>query len=241
MDYQKFNTASEVFSARACDVLALQRAFINRVFLWMTTGLAITAFAAYFTAKNFYNYIVASPGIFWGLIIVEFLLVLGLTAAIRSISPAAALIGFIVFAALNGVSLSWIFLVYNLNSITATFLSTSLTFGIMGMYGWVTKRDLTAIGSLGTMLLLGLIISSVVNIFLRNSTFDLIISAVGVLVFVGLTAYDTQKIKQLAISVGQGGVSDADLRKMSIIGALTLYLDFINLFLYLLRFMGNRK
>ena len=241
MDYQKFNAAAENFSASASNELALQSAFINRVFLWMTAGLAITAFAAFFTAKNFSDYIAATPGIFWGLIVAEFLLVLGLTAAIRTISPAVAVIGFILFAALNGVTLSWIFLVYNLNSITATFLSTSLTFGIMGLYGWVTKRDLTAIGSLGTMFLLGLIISSVINIFLRNSTFDLIISAVGVLVFVGLTAYDTQKIKQLAISVGYGEVSEADSRKMSIIGALTLYLDFVNLFLYLLRFMGNRK
>lgn len=241
MDYRDLHTAEKNFTVSSSNELALQTAFVNRVFFWMTAGLGITAFAAYFTASRFYNYIVVNPGIFWGLIIAEFLLVLGLTAAIRSISPAAALIGFIAFAALNGVSLSWIFLVYNLNSITATFLSTCLTFGIMGMYGWITKRDLTAIGSLCTMFLLGLIISSVVNIFLRNGTFDLIISAVGVLVFVGLTAYDTQKIKQMSISVGYGDVSDADSRKMSIIGALTLYLDFINLFLYLLRFMGNRK
>jgi FtsH-binding integral membrane protein len=241
MDYQKFNAAAENFSASVSNELALQSAFINRVFLWMTTGLAITAFAAYFTAKNFSDYIATAPGIFWGLIVAEFLLVLGLTAAIRTISPAVAVIGFILFAALNGVTLSWIFLVYNLNSITATFLSTSLTFGIMGLYGWVTKRDLTAIGSLGTMFLLGLIISSVINIFLRNSTFDLIISAVGVLVFVGLTAYDTQKIKQLAVGISDGEYDGETAKKAAVIGALQLYLDFVNLFLYLLRLFGRRR
>ena len=184
---------------------------------------------------------IQNRGLFYILLLAEVLLVVGLSSAIKSISPLAATCGFLVFAALNGVTLSWIFLAFSKDSITTTFLSTSLTFGAMGVYGWVTKRDLTSFGNLAFMLLIGLIISSLINLFWGNSTFDLIISAVGILVFVGLTAYDTQKIKALSLAIADGEVSDSDGKKLAIFGALELYLDFINLFLYLLRFLGNRK
>ena len=232
---------SDSYGYAGSDAVALQRGFINRVFGWMTGGLAITGAVACLVAVRFGNFVATNPKMFFVLLIAELLLVFSLSAAIRRISPTAALLGFVLFAALNGVTLSWIFMVYSLNSITATFLTTSLTFGVMGLYGWITNRDLTGIGSLAFMALWGLIIASLVNLFLRNQLFDMIVSMIGVLVFVGLTAYDTQKIKQLAFASGEGVFSEADGKKAAIIGALTLYLDFINLFLYMLRFFGNRK
>ena len=207
----------------------------------MTAGLAITGFTALYVAGRWGAFAIQNRGLFYILLLAEVLLVVGLSSAIKSISPLAATCGFLVFAALNGVTLSWIFLAFSKDSITTTFLSTSLTFGAMGVYGWVTKRDLTSFGNLAFMLLIGLIISSLINLFWGNSTFDLIISAVGILVFVGLTAYDTQKIKALSLAIADGEVSDSDGKKLAIFGALELYLDFINLFLYLLRFLGNRK
>ena len=228
----------EIYSA---DAVAIQRSFINRVYGWMTAGLAITGLTALYVAGRWGAFAIQNRGLFYILLLAEVLLVVGLSSAIKSISPLAATCGFLVFAALNGVTLSWIFLAFSKDSITTTFLSTSLTFGAMGVYGWVTKRDLTSFGNLAFMLLIGLIISSLINLFWGNSTFDLIISAVGILVFVGLTAYDTQKIKALSLAIADGEVSDSDGKKLAIFGALELYLDFINLFLYLLRFLGNRK
>ncbi|MCI5779080.1 MAG: Bax inhibitor-1/YccA family protein [Lentisphaeria bacterium] len=225
---------------RSEDAVRIQNGFINRVFGWMTLGLAVTGFVAFGFARN-PGWMVGHPIIFLALLGAQLVMVITLGAAIRRISPAAAFLGFIVFAALNGMTLSVIFLTYTESSIAQTFFVTSLTFGIMGLYGWVTKRDLTALGSLCVMGLIGLILASLVNLFTRSSRFDLIISAVGILLFVGLTAYDTQKIKRLAVGVGEGVLSEADSRRAAVLGALTLYLDFINLFLYLLRFFGRRK
>lgn len=223
------------------DAAAIQRSFINRVYGWMTAGLAITGVMAYYIAGRWGAFAFQNRGLFYILLLAEVLLVMGLSAAVRKISPMVATIGFIIFAALNGVTLSWIFLAFSSDSITTTFLSTSLTFGAMGLYGWITKRDLTSLGNLAFMFLIGLVISSLVNLFWNNSTFDLIISAVGILVFVGLTAYDTQKLKNLSLALANGEISEGEGKKLAIFGALELYLDFINLFLYLLRFLGNRK
>ena len=232
------NSRTEVFQI---DAATIQRSFINRVYGWMTAGLAITGVTAHYVSSRFGAFAFQNRGLFYILLLAEVLLVIGLSAAVKKISPALATFGFIVFAALNGVTLSWIFLAFSSDSITTTFLSTCLTFGAMGCYGWLTKRDLTSIGNLAFMLLIGLIISSLVNIFWGNSVFDLIISAVGIIVFVGLTAYDTQKIKNLSLAIADGEVSSGEGRKLAIFGALELYLDFVNLFLYLLRFLGNRK
>ena len=226
---------------QSADVTIIQRAFINRVFFWMTAGLAATGFTAWYVAGKYGAVILENRGVFYALLIAEVLLVVGLSAAIKVLDPAVATLGFVLFAVLNGVTLSWLFLAFSANSIAATFLTTSLTFGAMGLYGWLTKKDLTAAGSLAAMGLIGLIIASLVNIFWRNSTFDLIISAVGILIFVGLTAFDAQKIKRLSIAVADGEIKENEGRKLAIFGALELYLDFINLFLYLLRFLGNRK
>ena len=222
-------------------VAELQNAFVNRVFGWMTMGLAITGGISYYLGNYHGEFIVNNSGIFIFLLIIEFLLVLGLSAAISKISPMVAFLGFVLFAALNGVTLSSIFLVYTANSIASTFFTASLTFGAMGLYGWVTKRDLTSVGSLCFMFLIGIIIASLINIFVQSYMFNLIISGIGVLIFVGLTAYDTQKIKQLSIAISEGNISEIDGQKFAVLGALELYLDFINLFLYLLRFMGKRK
>ena len=180
-------------------------------------------------------------GLYPVLLIAEVLLVLGLSFLINKINSAVAFIGFIAFAVLNGITLSWIFFVYTPQSIAATFFTTSGTFGAMGLYGYMTKRDLTTVGNLCFMGLFGIIIASIVNMFFYNYTANLIISIIGVIIFVGLVAYDTQKIKQLSLAVADGQLSEEEGKKGAIIGALTLYLDFINLFLYILRLFGNRK
>lgn len=221
--------------------VALQNAFVNRVFGWMTAGLALTGFIAYYLSANYAMQIAKNHGLYVVLILLELVVVMGLSFAINKISAFVALLGFLFFAALNGVTLSWIFLAYDSASIAKTFFATSATFGAMGLFGYITKKDLTGIGSLCFMGLIGLIIASVLNVIWPNSRVGLVISIVGVLIFVGLVAYDTQKIKQLAWAVGEGEVDAETGKKYAIFGALTLYLDFVNLFLYLLRLLGNRK
>ncbi len=238
MNYQDRSFSIHHSSA---DAVQLQSTFINRVFGWMTLGLGVTGLVSYYLAANHTAFIVEKQGMFLILMLVEVALVIGLTSAIRRISPTVAFFGFMIFAALNGVSLSWIFLVYTANSVASAFFSTSLTFGAMGLYGWVTKRDLTTLGNICLMGLIGVIIAALINIFVGSSRLNLLISCAGVLLFVGLTAYDTQKIKRLAVAVGEGDVSEDDGRKLAVLGALELYLDFINLFLYMLRFFGDRK
>jgi len=225
-------------------VAEIQNAFINRVFGWMTAGLALTGVIANAVASYIQSHQELMPQFskfLLPLMIVELLLVIGLSAAVGRLSAALATGAFLLYAALNGVTLSVIFLAYTASSIATTFFITSGTFGALGLYGWLTKRDLTAIGSLCFMGLIGLIIASIVNMFFYNGTAALVISWIGVLIFVGLTAYDAQKIKRLAIAVGDGEVDDETGKKFAVIGALTLYLDFINLFLYLLRIFGRRR
>lgn len=219
--------------------VALQRTLMQRVFLWMSIGLGITGLAAYGALANGLAYTIAtSQGLFFGLIIAELALVFGLSRFIDRMSFTIATALFGLYSALNGLTMSFIFLVYTESSIATTFFVTAGTFGAMAAYGYFTKKDLSSWGSLLFMALIGLIIASVVNIFLGNSILSLIISAVGVLIFVGLTAYDVQKIKMLFAGVHE----DSDeVKKVSVLGALTLYLDFVNLFLYLLRLLGSRR
>lgn len=220
---------------------ALQRTLMQYVFLWMAAGLGITGLMSLLLFKNeglIYT-LLSSKLLFYGLIIAEVGLVIYLSARITKMSFPTATSLFCAYALLNGVTLSPIFLLYTSQSIAETFFITAGTFSAMAVYGYVTKRDLTRLGSLLLMALIGLIIASVVNIFLRSDTRGLVISAVGVLVFVGLTAYDVQKIKSL-LSDAETTVND-EVRKIAVLGALTLYLDFINLFLYLLRLFGRRR
>ncbi len=214
--------------------------FLPKVYGWMTAGLALTALAAMMTlsSQGLLNLIFGNKMVFYALIFGELGLVIAMSAAINKISSTTATLMFLLYSALNGVTFASIFLIYTSSSIASTFFVAAGTFGSVSIYGYVTKRDLTGWGSFFFMGLIGIVIASVVNIFLQSEMISWIISYVGVFVFVGLTAYDTQKIKR----IGAAGFADEESRKKaSILGALTLYLDFINLFLMLLRIMGNRR
>jgi hypothetical protein len=217
-----------------------QQEFIVNVYKWMSMGLFLTAAVAYIVAgsSSLTNIIFGNMLIFFSLLIAEVVLVGYLAANVKKMSVNTAMYTFLGYSALNGLTLSCIFLLYTAASITTTFVVTAGTFGIMSFYGYVTKKDLTSVGNICFMALIGLIIASVVNIFLHNSMMYWVITYAGILIFVGLTAYDTQKIKQLNVIGNSGTEEDV---KESISGALILYLDFINLFLMLLRLFGNRK
>lgn len=215
-------------------------ALMRKVFVWMTLALAITGLTAYgvATSPTILSLIFSSKVTFFGLIIAEFALVFAISGAINRLSLSTATMLFILYSVINGATLSSIFFAFSVATIGKVFFITAGTFGAMALVGYTTKTDLTSIGKLLFMALLGIIIASVVNIFVASSGLDLILSYVGVLVFVGLTAYDTQKIKQMCQAAPDAGES---AQKLALIGALSLYLDFINLFLYLLRIFGNNR
>ena len=206
--------------------------FINKVFGLMTLGLLVTAFVAGYMATHVTPQTVAS--LWLPVVIAEFVLVLVLSSLAMKMPPMLALISFIGYAVLNGITLSFVFFAYQLGSVGRIFFITAGTFGAMALIGATTKKDLTALGGLCGMVLLGIIIASLVNLFLKSTGLEFAMSILGVLVFVGLIAYDTQKLKQINAS----GINHTGL---AVLGALSLYLDFINLFLYLLRLFGRRK
>ena len=215
-------------------------ALMRKVFVWMTLALAITGLTAYgvATSPTILSLIFSSKVTFFGLIIAEFALVFAISGAINRLSLSTATLLFILYSVVNGATLSTIFFAFSVATIGKVFFITAGTFGAMALVGYTTKTDLTSMGKLLFMALLGIIIASVVNMFVASSGLDLILSYVGVLVFVGLTAYDTQKIKQMCQAAPDAGES---AQKLALIGALSLYLDFINLFLYLLRIFGNNR
>ena len=215
-------------------------ALMRKVFVWMTLALAITGLTAYGVATSpaILSLIFSSKVTFFGLIIAEFALVFAISGAINRLSLSTATMLFILYSVINGATLSSIFFAFSVATIGKVFFITAGTFGAMALVGYTTKTDLTSMGKLLFMALLGIIIASVVNMFVASSSLDLILSYVGVLVFVGLTAYDTQKIKQMCQAAPDAGES---AQKLALIGALSLYLDFINLFLYLLRIFGNNR
>lgn len=218
-----------------------QQSFITKVYKWMGFGLLLTALSAYLaiSSESIIMMLAENSMVFYLLIFAELGLVIYLSTRIQKMSAEAAAGSFIIYSILNGLTISLLLLLYTGESVAATFLSTALTFGAMSAFGYFTKRDLTTMGSYLYMALIGLIIASVINIFWANSTMYWIISYVGILIFVGLTAYDTQKIKKIGTTVS---LDDAQTnQKLAIIGALTLYLDFINLFLMLLRVAGDRR
>ena len=219
---------------------AATASFFPKVYGWMTAGLALTALAALFTltSEGLLQLVFGNRLVFYGLIIGELGLVIALSAAINRISSLVATLMFLLYSALNGVTFAGIFLMYTSSSIASTFMVASGTFAAMGAYGYATKRDLTGWGSFLFMGLVGVVIASLVNLFLQSAMITWVTTYIGVFVFVGLTAYDTQKLKR----IGEGGFADGETqKKAAILGALTLYLDFINLFLMLLRIMGNRR
>ena len=213
---------------------------MRKVYVWMTLALAITGFTAYgvATSPGLMQAIYTNSVLFWGLIIAEFALVIGVSAAINKLSLATATLMFILYSVINGALLSYIFILYTASSISTVFFITAGTFAVMALFGYTTKTDLSSMGKILLMALIGLIIATVVNVFIKSTMFDLIVSYVGVLIFVGLTAYDSQKIKQMLLQAPDAGEG---AQKVALLGALSLYLDFINLFIYLLRIFGNRK
>jgi FtsH-binding integral membrane protein len=215
-------------------------AFIRKVYLFMAAGLGATALAALAVASNatLNRLILKTPFLYLALILVELVMVASFSWLARRLSAVGAGLLFFSYAIMNGLTLSVIFLVFTRSSIAAAFFTTAGTFGVMSVYGYTTRRDLTSVGNFMFMGLCGIVLASLVNIFLRSPAIYWVTTFAGVLVFVGLTAYDTQKIVRLNV-IGNAG-TDED-HKEAIHGALVLYLDFINLFLYLLRLFGRRR
>lgn len=216
------------------------RVFVQRVYGWMAAALAVTGFVALGVSRSdaLQQIIFGSPVVFFGLIIGQLVLVVWLSARIGSMSASTATTVFIGYAVLNGLTLSAIFLMYADATIASAFFVTAGLFTVMTLYGFFTKTDLTRMGNILGMALLGFIIASVVNLFLRSEGFYWLITYAGVVIFVGLVAYDSQRIRAMALS-GVGGTKEGD--RYAVMGALRLYLDFVNLFLLLLRVLGRRR
>ena len=238
MDYEEIVTTSS--RERELGMSAAFPVLMRKVYLWMTLALAITGFTAYYVASNeaILTAIITNQIVFWGLVIGELALVFGLSAAINRLSLTTATLMFVLYSVLNGATMSFIFLAYTASSITNVFFITAGTFAVMALFGYFTKTDLTSWGKILMMALVGIIIASIVNVFTKSEGLAVILNYLGALVFVGLTAYDSQKIKEMlqqAPDAGEGA------QKVALLGALSLYLDFINLFLYLLRILGSRR
>lgn len=240
MNYSDYEL-KEFAGERQWDVSTSFPVLMRKVYVWMTFALAITGFTAYGVANSpvILQAIVTNQILFWGLIIAEFALVIGVSAAINKLSLTTATLMFVLYSIINGALLSFIFLAYTKSSIAMVFFITAGTFAAMAFIGYTTKTDLSSLGKYLLMALIGIIIATLVNVFFVKSTgFDLVLSYLGVLVFVGLTAYDTQKIKNMLMQAPDAG---EQAQKYALLGALSLYLDFINLFIYLLRIFGKRE
>ena len=223
--------------------LSMSEAFpvlMRKVYVWMAMALVLTGATAYgvATTPGVLMTLYSNQLLFWGLIIAEFALVVGISAAINRLSLTTATLMFVLYSVINGATMSSIFMIYTMSSIASVFFITAGTFAVMAIAGYTTKKDLTSMGKILLMALIGIIIATIVNIFVKSSGLEMIVSYLGVLIFVGLTAYDSQKIKQMlqmAPDAGEGA------QKLALLGALSLYLDFINLFIYLLRIFGRRE
>ncbi len=229
-------------------ITAYQRAdvrvneFVRSVYNWMSIGLAVTGLIAWYvsSSETILQMVFGNRMVFWVFVIAELGLVFSISGMLDRMSSSTATALFILYSALKGVTLSIIFIVFTRSSIASAFFICALTFLACSIYGWTTKKDLTSVGNFMFMGLIGIIIASVVNLFMKSPAINFIISYVGVIVFVGLTAYDTQKIKEMAVTL-PAGIDGGVVRKGAIMGALRLYLDFINLFLMLLRIFGGSR
>ena len=240
MNYQDFELKEYAsVNERQWSVSEAFPVLMRKVYLWMTMALALTGFTAYgvATSPGILQTIYSNPAVMWGLVIAELILVITVSGAINRLSLSVATLLFIVYSVLNGALLSSVFLVYTASSVATVFFITAGTFAAMALVGYTTKTDLSSMGKILLMALIGMIIATIVNIFVKSTGLELIISYIGVLVFVGLTAYDSQKIKQMLL---QAPDASEGAQKVALLGALSLYLDFINLFLYLLRIFGRR-
>jgi len=216
--------------------------YVRSVYNWMGIGLALTGFVAYYVSTNesLLRLVFGNPLLLMVLFVAELGLVFAIAGMVNRMSAGTATALFVIYSGLNGVTLSSIFLIYVQTSIVSTFFICAATFIACSIYGWTTKKDLTSLGGFMMMGLIGIVIASLVNLFIQSSSVSAIISYIGVLVFVGLTAYDTQKIKNMAMTQ-PANLDGAVIRKGAILGALSLYLDFINLFLMLLSIFGQRR
>ena len=229
-----------LFSSSPEQVALDQQRFITKVYGWMAGALAITGLVAWYTVNtpSMREFIFGNKAVFIGLMIGQILLVASLAGWINKMSTQVATLIFVAYAVLTGLVFSSLFIIYTSGSLASTFLITGGMFAVMSLYGWFTGNDLTKLGSLLFMLLIGLIIASVINIFMNSTILYWITTYVGIFIFTGLIAYDTQKIKNMGATLVEG---TEEHKKASIIGALNLYLDFINLFLMLLRIFGSRR
>lgn len=218
-------------------------ALMSKVYLWMTMALAITGLTSAYVAGNEQSLfsIATNSSWVWGIVIAELVLVMWLSARVMKMSFATAGIMFGIYSVLNGVLFSTLTLAYTMESIATTFFVTAGTFGAMSLVGLFVKKDLSGVGRFLFMALIGLIIATVVNMFVASSVLGWALTYIGVFIFCGLTAYDTQKMKEILYQAEMGGVDSVGLHKVALLCSLTLYLDFINLFLYLLRIFGDRK
>ncbi len=216
--------------------------FVRSVYNWMAIGLALTGFIAFYVAHNptMRTFVFGNQIVFFGLIIAELALVFTISSRVNRMQASTATGLFLLYSALNGATLSFIFLVYAKSSIASVLFICAATFIACSVYGMATKRDLTSLGGFMAMGLIGIIIASLVNLFVRSSGMHMVISYLGVFVFVGLTAYDTQKLKTMALTQ-PAGLDAGVIRKGAILGALSLYLDFINLFLFFLHIFGGAR
>jgi len=214
---------------------------MRKVYVWMALALAVTGLTAYGIASSdrLVEMVFSSQAVFWVCAIIELGLVIWLSAAINKLSFSTAAIMFVVYSFVNGITMSFIFLAYTMSSIALTFFVSAGAFAGMALIGYFIKKDLSGIGKFLLYALIGIIIASVVNIFVKSSGMEFVISIIGVLVFAGLTAYDSQKIKEMLLQ--SGGEVNEMTQKIALMGSLSLYLDFINLFLYLLRFLGKAR
>jgi hypothetical protein len=239
MNYRELNFDG-MTRERELSMSAAFPALMRKVYVWMSLALVLTGVTAYgvATSPGVLNAIFTNQILFWGLVIAEFVLVIGISAAIHKLSLTTATLMFVLYSVINGAVLSSIFLIYTMSSIASVFFITAGTFAVMAFIGYTTKKDLTSMGKILFMALIGIIIATIVNIFLKSSGLEMIVSYLGVLIFVGLTAYDSQKIKNMLLMASDAGEG---AQKLALLGALTLYLDFINLFIYLLRIFGRRE
>ena len=239
MNYDEFNRTVDSMEGARPTSLALP-ALMRKVYVWMAFALIITGLVSYevATSQTILYAVFTNRILFWGIVIAELALVWGISGAINKLSLTTATILFILYSALNGLTLASIFVLFTASSIASTFFITAGTFGVMALIGYTTRTDLSSIGKIAFMGLIGIIIATVVNIFIGSSMMQMIISYIGVAIFVALTAYDVQKLR---VILANYEYVDESAQKVALVGALTLYLDFINLFIYLLRIFGDRK
>lgn len=237
---------NQYFATSGTQATVVAKTFMTRVFGWMSLAMIVTAVTAYFFAsdikliQSLFNFETGGmTGLGWIVTLAPIGFVLLMSFGFQRLSPAILTLLFLSFSVLMGMSLSFVLLVYTAASVFKTFAVAAVMFGIMAITGYTTKTDLTRFGSIMMMGLIGIIVAMLINLFLKSETMDYVISIIGVLIFTGLTAYDVQRLKNIGSGAGEYG--DANAQKLSILGALTLYLDFINLFIFLLRFLGDRK